>query len=246
VRFTLMSIAAAAALAGCATQETMIMTGGSRADGTVKLSYEAGGLEQPVVNEEQGRELAERKCAVWGYAGAESFGSTTWVCEVRGAFGSCARRLVSEQYQCTGEQAAGSGPSARLSSDASAGATRGAVPATNKAPTSVAQAAASQAVAASTAGHVRLGVHCSQLPPEFARKYHLPRATGVQVATIEAGSVADAGGIRVGDVLLKYGDQPLSQISDLMAAIAGTAKGADVPITVWRQAGGESVLEVQF
>jgi membrane-associated protease RseP (regulator of RpoE activity) len=103
-----------------------------------------------------------------------------------------------------------------------------------------------QAAATSEPSHVRLGVHCTQLTATLAERYHLPRGTGVQVATLEAGSVAQAGGIRVGDVILKYGDQPLKKIGDLTAAIASTTPGADVPITLWRQTVGESVVEVRF
>jgi hypothetical protein len=93
--------------------------------------------------------------------------------------------------------------------------------------------------------HVRLGVHCTQVTVAFAQRYHLPNENYVRVATLEAGSVAEAGGIRVGDLLLKYGDRSLSEISDLAAAIAATPKGAGVPITVWRRT-RESVVQVQY
>jgi hypothetical protein len=51
-----------------------VATGGSKSDGTVKLSYEFGLFQEPVVNEQQGLELAKSKCAMWGYTGAEPFG----------------------------------------------------------------------------------------------------------------------------------------------------------------------------
>jgi hypothetical protein len=105
--------------------------------------------------------------------------------------------------------------------------------------------AAPQAAATPVASHVRLGVHCMQVTPELAQTDHLPVDVGVRVATVEAGSVAEAGGIEVGDVLLKYGDRSLNEISDLTAAIAATTPGASVPITVWRRT-GESVVDVQF
>ena len=105
--------------------------------------------------------------------------------------------------------------------------------------------AAPQANSTSRDAHVRLGVHCTQLTPALAHTGHFPVDTGVRVATVEAGSVAEANGIKVGDVLLKYGDRSLNEISDLMTAIAATTQGADVPITVWRRT-GESVVDVQF
>ena len=113
---------------------------------------------------------------------------------------------------------------------------------TNPAPN---DSAPPQAGATTGASHVRLGVHCMHVTPEIAQTDHLPVDIGVRVVTVEAGSVAEAGGIQVGDVLLKYGDRSLNEISDLTAAIAATTKGAYVPITLWRRT-GESVVAVQF
>jgi membrane-associated protease RseP (regulator of RpoE activity) len=113
-------------------------------------------------------------------------------------------------------------------------------------PSNPASPSAPQASGTSEPSHVRLGVHCTQLTATFAERYHLPSDVGVRVATIEAGSVAEAGGIRVGDVILKYGDHPLRETSDLTAAIASATPGADLPITVWRRNVGQSVVELHF
>jgi serine protease Do len=84
-----------------------------------------------------------------------------------------------------------------------------------------------------------------QITPELAQTDHLPVDTGVRVVTVEAGSVAEADGVEPGDVLLKYGDRSLKEISDLTAAIDATSKGASVPLTVWRPT-GELVVDVQY
>lgn len=116
---------------------------------------------------------------------------------------------------------------------------------TNVVPTDSAPLAALQAPRASGVSQLRLGVHCMQVTPEVAQVYHIPNDTGVQVMTVGAGSVAEAGGIKVGDVILKYGDRSVREISDLSDAIAATAPGAEIPITVWRRT-GESVVDVRF
>jgi hypothetical protein len=116
---------------------------------------------------------------------------------------------------------------------------------TNQGANHSAPRSAPQAGAMYGASHVRLGVHCMEVTPELAQTDHLPVDVGVRVVTVETGSVAEAGGIEVGDVLLKYGDRSLNEITDLTAAIAATTKGADVPITVWRRT-GEFVVEAQF
>lgn len=84
-----------------------------------------------------------------------------------------------------------------------------------------------------------------RLTPELAQTNHFPAGTGVRVATIEAGSVAEAAGIKVGDVIRKYGNLPVGEINDLSSAIAATRPGAEVPITIWRRT-GESVVNAQF
>jgi hypothetical protein len=88
-------------LAGCAVQSTLVPTGGSRADGTVKLSYEYGALQIPKVDQAQGLVSARQRCAAWGYTGAEPFGGATQSC-VSASMGSCNVYRVTIEYQCTG------------------------------------------------------------------------------------------------------------------------------------------------
>lgn len=94
-------VLAVVALTGCATQKEWFATGGSRADGTVKLSYEYGAFERPQLSETKGTALAKSRCAVWGYTGAEPFGGQTQACNEYFGRG-CNRWLVTREYQCTG------------------------------------------------------------------------------------------------------------------------------------------------
>lgn len=89
-------------LSGCATQKDWLVTGGSRADGVVRLSYESNEFQRPKVSKEQADQLAAQKCMAWGYKGAESFGSQSTECQSRRGFGNCGDRLVTVEYQCTG------------------------------------------------------------------------------------------------------------------------------------------------
>lgn len=54
--------ALAFAITGCAKNKELVATGGSRADGTITLSYEYGGLENPQLNLEQGLATAQARC----------------------------------------------------------------------------------------------------------------------------------------------------------------------------------------
>jgi hypothetical protein len=88
-------------LGGCATPMNYVATGGSRSDGTVKLSYQYGGFQQPVVDAQQGLDLAKSKCAAWGFTGAEAFGGEVRTCTAYNQYG-CVQFLVTAEYQCLG------------------------------------------------------------------------------------------------------------------------------------------------
>ena len=88
-------------LTGCATQKILTPTGGSKADGTVVLSYEYGMFEQPIVDHVAAQALAKKRCAAWRYKNAEAFGSGTSDCLAYNGYGNCVRQRVNVIYQCT-------------------------------------------------------------------------------------------------------------------------------------------------
>ena len=95
-------------LAGCARKvnKEWVPTGGSRADATIELSFEYNPqLEIPVLNDQQGLDLAIARCKSWGYHSAEAFGGHKGTCNLMMAAGfgvSCHREIVTKQYQCLG------------------------------------------------------------------------------------------------------------------------------------------------
>lgn len=92
------------AVGACATTMNWQATGGSRSDGTVRLSFEYGAFQRPRLDENQATTLAAQRCRVWGYQGAEAFGAGTQTCEAQNGYG-CMRWLVTKEYQCTGAHA---------------------------------------------------------------------------------------------------------------------------------------------
>lgn len=88
-------------LAACATPEVLQATGGSRADGTVSLSFEYGLFQKPVVDWNQANATAAQRCAAWGYSSADRFGGVINRCEQYNQYG-CILTLVTVNYQCTG------------------------------------------------------------------------------------------------------------------------------------------------
>lgn len=94
---------AIALTSGCAIKKNFYATGGSRADGTVDMAYDFAQFEQPVVNMDQAQNIAQQKCAVWGYREAEAFGGKTTNCNQRDGFGTCVAGQVVIKYQCVGD-----------------------------------------------------------------------------------------------------------------------------------------------
>lgn len=92
--------AALAVTTGCATQKQWAATGGSKSDGTIKLSYEFGPFETPQVSETQAVSAATSRCKAWGYESAEAFGGRSTSCSQRGGLGDCLRWMVTKEYQC--------------------------------------------------------------------------------------------------------------------------------------------------
>ena len=98
------ALAAGVGLVGCATPKTWMDVGGSRADGVVRLVYEYGGFEKPVVDDAAGLALATHRCTAWGYAGAEPFGAQLRECIASNAYG-CIHWRVTAVCQCVGTPA---------------------------------------------------------------------------------------------------------------------------------------------
>ncbi|WP_425520955.1 YecR family lipoprotein [Xanthomonas nasturtii] len=95
-------LAVSAVLAGCATQKDLMVTGASRSDGVVTLSYESNEFQRVSYDAQRAQEAAAQRCVAWGYSGAEAFGSEQTTCTSRRGFGNCGSRRVDVQYQCTG------------------------------------------------------------------------------------------------------------------------------------------------
>jgi hypothetical protein len=97
----LATVLAALALSACATTETLVPVGGSRADGVVTLAYQYGMFQKPVVDYDQAVHTAAARCAAWGYSNAEPFGSSLSNCTAVNGYGACIAWRVSVSYQCT-------------------------------------------------------------------------------------------------------------------------------------------------
>lgn len=90
-----------ALLQGCAVAVTPRPVTGSRADGTVVMSYEYGWLSVPEVDWISADREATQRCKAWNYQYAERFGAGIEQCSSY-SDGTCVRYRVDTSYQCTG------------------------------------------------------------------------------------------------------------------------------------------------
>lgn len=99
----IITAAAIAMLSGCAVQKHMTPTSGSKADGTVVMSYDYGIFEKPQIDSSEAIAAAAQRCKAWGYTSAEPFGGVTQQCTAPSSSG-CMQYHVNQEFQCTGGQ----------------------------------------------------------------------------------------------------------------------------------------------
>ncbi|MDA3832621.1 MAG: DegQ family serine endoprotease [Spirochaetales bacterium] len=88
-----------------------------------------------------------------------------------------------------------------------------------------------------------LGVHIQTVNQDIAEQFGLDRPYGALVGQVVQGSPADKGGIQPGDIILKFQDQELSEMSLLPTMVAQTPINDKVILTIFRK-GKEHKLPV--
>jgi serine protease Do len=81
----------------------------------------------------------------------------------------------------------------------------------------------------------RLGVEIGEVGKDVAESLGLAQARGVEVARVEAGGPAEKGGIKVGDIILKFNGAPIERTGDLPRLVGATPIGSRAVVTVWRK-----------
>jgi len=79
-----------------------------------------------------------------------------------------------------------------------------------------------------------LGVAVQPVTPALAEAFGLETHTGAIIAQITPGSPADHGGLERGDVILRFGDQPIDRMRELPRAVARALPGTKVEVEIIR------------
>ena len=88
-----------------------------------------------------------------------------------------------------------------------------------------------------------LGVYIEDVSPELAQKFGVKH--GVLVTKVIPGSPAEKGGLKSGDIIVKFNGEEVKNVADLQLKVINTPPGEKVKITVIRD-GKEKTLTVKI
>jgi serine protease Do len=87
----------------------------------------------------------------------------------------------------------------------------------------------------------RLGVQISEVSRDVAESLGMGKARGAEVSMVEPGGPADKGGIKVGDIILKFNGAPIERTPDLPRLVGPTPIGSRAIVTVWRRGAQQEI-----
>ena len=108
-------------------------------------------------------------------------------------------------------------------------------------PIDVANKVKQQIISGGRAQHARLGLTVQDVNQSFADSFKLERPAGALVANVEPGGPAAKAGLKSGDVILKFNDQPIVASSDLPALLGLATPGDKASLEIWRQGKRETL-----
>ncbi len=88
-----------------------------------------------------------------------------------------------------------------------------------------------------------IGVAIQGVGENVAESLGLEGPGGALVADVTAASPAKAAGLRVGDVILQFGETKIDEVRDLTTGVAAWDVGAKAPMTIWRD-GAEMEISI--
>jgi serine protease Do len=90
-----------------------------------------------------------------------------------------------------------------------------------------------------------LGIRIQDLDADLAASLELPSTSGALVADVDAGSPAHAAGFQPGDVITRFGSEPVASARSLSRAVGSARPGQETLVEVWRE-GRTRTLEVEL
>jgi serine protease Do len=80
-----------------------------------------------------------------------------------------------------------------------------------------------------------IGVYVQKMTPELAKSFGLEKGEGALVADVIAGAAAEKGGIRRGDVIIRFDGKEIHEMNELPRVVAATPVGKEVEVEILRE-----------
>lgn len=80
----------------------------------------------------------------------------------------------------------------------------------------------------------RMGVSIQDVSEDLAKGFGLAKASGALVSAVEKNGPADKGGIKSGDIILRFNGQPVTTSAELPKLVSSSKPGSKAVIQVWR------------
>jgi serine protease Do len=80
-----------------------------------------------------------------------------------------------------------------------------------------------------------IGVYVQKMSPDLAKSFGLEESKGALVADVIAGGAAEAGGIKRGDIIVKFDGKEIHEMNELPRVVAATSVGKEVEVEVLRE-----------
>jgi len=94
--------------------------------------------------------------------------------------------------------------------------------------------------------YIGVGGHNITLPRHIVRRFGLLFETGVLITSVEPGSPADKAGVQEGDVLIRFDNQEVPTVDDLLRLLTEERVGIRVPLSVLRRSEQMSLEKVML
>ncbi|MEE9554328.1 MAG: Do family serine endopeptidase [candidate division Zixibacteria bacterium] len=79
-----------------------------------------------------------------------------------------------------------------------------------------------------------LGIYPQDISHELKEANELPSTDGILVAQVDKGTPADKGGLKVGDVIVKFNDKKILDAQQFRFLVADAGPRSDVDMNIWR------------
>lgn len=101
-------------------------------------------------------------------------------------------------------------------------------------PSSTVTTVADQLLTSGSVKHAALGVVPTDITPQLAQRFSLPATAGALIVSVSPGSPAEQAGIKAGDIITKFAQSQVGNVTDLLVALRKQDPGQHVDVVVQR------------